>query len=129
MKNIRDLMRLRAANPLERWLLLVSTLVIMTASVLVYGRVDYKNTINVGGTASPWTTPEGANFSPAAILTLTFLAAVIGLSLFGVLREAFRQGHDVRRISQPSTSSPDSENEGWEEAPVKKEDEFSEPKT
>jgi hypothetical protein len=129
MKNPREFLHLNRKKSFQRLLLLASSLGIMGASVVAYGRVDYRNTINVGGTVSPWISPQGANLTPAAGVTLGFLAAVIGLSLFGVLREAFRHGNEARRTPKPSTSSAHSENEEWEEAPAKKEEEFSQSKT
>jgi hypothetical protein len=124
----RFFLKINLKKSTQRWILLVSSLVIMGASIFAYGRVDYRNTIDVGGTVSPWISPQGAGLTPAAGVTLGFLAAVIGLSLYGVLREAFRHSHDIR-TSHPILSSSNSENEGWEEAPAKKEEKLSESQT
>jgi hypothetical protein len=117
MKSFRDILDLRHKISLRFGLLLVSTLFISSATALVYDRVVYERPLNVGNAV---TTGSGST-----ILVLAVLALVIGLSIFGFLREARKH---VRNPSGGGGSLPTGlgssplEAEEWEESQRKDEE-------
>lgn len=92
MKAIRGGLDLRHRKSLRFGLLLLSTLFIVSASALVYAGIIYERALDVGTTsgANPGSgsTPAEISFTPATIMMIAVAAVVVGLSLFGVLREA-----------------------------------------
>jgi hypothetical protein len=128
MKSFRDIFDWRHKVPLRWGLLLLSTLFISSATALVYDRVVYERPLNVGNavtTGSGSTTSTGVSFSPPTILVLAVSALVIGLSIFGFLREARKH---VRNPSGGGGSLPTGlgssplEAEEWEESQRKDEE-------
>jgi len=114
MKQIRDILDKKSFR-LE--LLLVSTLVIISASAFVYAGMPYQRALNVGNSAGP-----DAIFTPAAIMILLVSMIVAGLSLFSFRREASKH---VSNAPPTGGSFPtvfkSSREEEWEEAPRKEE--------
>jgi hypothetical protein len=127
MKSFRDIFDLRHKKSFRLGLLLVSSVLIISATVLVYGRMVYEKPLNAGNAGSGSTAPTGISFSPATILILALSASVISLSLFGLLREVRKQ---IGKVSDTEESSPtvlDSVRVGEEaEEASGKEDELSE---
>jgi hypothetical protein len=128
MKSFRDIFDWRHKVPLRWGLLLLSALFIGSATALVYDRVVYERPLNVGNavtTGSGSTTSTGVSFSPPTILVFAVSALVIGLSIFGFLREARKH---VRNPSDGGGSLPTGlgssppADEEWEESPRKEEE-------
>lgn len=88
MKSFRDILDLRHKKSFRLGFLLVSSVLISSATVLVYGRMVYEKPLNAGNAGSGSIASTGISFSPATILILAMSAFVIGLSIFGLLREA-----------------------------------------
>lgn len=122
MKNIRHLLDLKHKKPLRLGLLLLSTLLIISASALVYASVIYEKALSVGDTSgvttgSGSTAPAEVSFTPASIMMLAVAALIVGLSIFGFLRQASRHlGTPHGRRPLPSMQGED-----WEESPTKEE--------
>ena len=100
MKNTRDISDLKHKKPLRLGLLLLSTVFIISASALVYARIIYEKALDVSNTngvttGSGSTASAGVSFTPAAIVMLAASALVIGLSMFGFLRAAFKHISNV----------------------------------
>jgi hypothetical protein len=130
LRNFRDVMNLEHKKSLRFALLLLSTLLIVTASALAYSRIVYEKALGVGNTGgattgSGTTAPTGTSFPLSTIAVLAFSALVISISLFAFLREASKH---VRKASigqglPPTGPGPTpSREEEWEEARPKKED-------
>ena len=125
MKNFRDVFDgMHKISP-RLGLLLLSALFISSATALVYDRMIYEKPLNVGNAVSGSTAPTGVNFLLATILILALLAFVVGLSIFGFLREARKHVRNPsgRQGSLPTSpgSTPPREEE-WEESPRKEEE-------
>src|SRR2546425_9314099 len=123
MKNIRDFLKdvsdLIDKKPFRLGLLLVSTLVIISASVFVYAGIPYQRSLNVGNSAGP-----EASFTPATIMILLASVIVAGLSLFSFRREASKHVSNTPRVGGSfPTVFESSREEEWEEAPRKEESE------
>ena len=137
MKSIRDLLGLldlKRRKSLRWGLLLLSTLLILTASALVYASMIYEKALRVDNTSGV-TTGSGStasaevSFTPAAVMTLAVAGLVIGLSMLGFVREAAKNiskapGGLVSSPTGPVSMSSVQEEE-WEESPAKDEDEES----
>jgi len=127
MKILRDILDLKHKKSLRLWLLLLSTLSILSASALAYARVVYERALNVGSiggvtTGSGSTTPAGVTPAPATILMLAALVFVIGLSVLGLLRKVSRRigkttGGPGSLPTNPVLTSPGEDE--WEESPTK----------
>jgi len=145
MKNSRGILDLKHKKSLRLGLLLVSTLLIIGASALVYARMIYEKALDVGNTGavttgSGSTGSAGAVFTPTAILMLVVAALIVGLSMFGFLRKASKHisnppgergsspasplsvSLEVPGISLPS-HLPSMQGEEWEGPPRKEEGE------
>jgi hypothetical protein len=145
MKNSRGILDLKHKKSLRLGLLLVSTLLIIGASALVYARMIYEKALDVGNTGavttgSGSTGSAGAVFTPTAIVMLVVAALIVGLSMFGFLRKTSKHISDplggggsspasplsvsleVPGISLPS-DLPSMQGEEWEESPAKEEGE------
>src|SRR5882762_10938511 len=87
MKNIRDFLKdvsdLIDKKPFRLGLLLLSTLVIISASVFVYAGMPYQRALNVGNSPG-----SEVSFTPATIMILLVSVIVAGLSMFTFRREA-----------------------------------------
>jgi len=123
MRNIRDFLKdvagLIDKKPFRLELLLVSTLVIISASVFVYAGIPYQRSLNVGNPAGP-----DASFTPATIMILLVSVIVSGLSLFSFRREASKHVSNAPHVggSFPSgTVFKSAREEEWEESPRKEE--------
>jgi len=131
MKNLRDLLDLKHKKTLRMGLLLLSTIIILSASALAYARVVYERALdvgNVGGvvTGSGSTTSAGINLLPATMAVLAVLAFVVGLSVFVLLRRMPRHIQKTPSERGSSSTSPESASpreEEWEESPRKREGE------
>jgi hypothetical protein len=132
---------LRHRKSLRFGLLLLSTLFIVSASALVYAGIIYERALDVGNTggASPGSgsTSAEVSFTPATIMMIAVVAVVIGLSVFGVLREASKRVSSApsRQESSPTgpvpippgmlgiglpLRQPSKPGEEWEESPKKR---------
>jgi hypothetical protein len=111
-------------------LLLLSSLLIVSASAFVYARVVYEKALSLSGsggvtTGTGTTAPTGVSSPLGIIAVLAFSALVISISLFAFLREASKH---VRKTSTGQGSPPtgpgptSSREEEWEEAQPKKEE-------
>ncbi len=124
MRNLCDFLDLEHKKSLRFGLLLLSTLLIVSASALVYARLVYEQALSVGNTGgvttgSGTTAPTGASFPLGMIAVLAFSALIISISLFAFLREASKH---LRKTSAGRGSSPTgpgptpSREDDWEEA-------------
>jgi hypothetical protein len=135
MKNVRDVLGLRHKKSLRLGLLFLSSLCIISASALVYARMIYERALYVGNTSG---VTGGSGLAVSAEVGFTVAALVVGLGMFGVLREASRRissGPGGRELSPtgPSPVSmspgvpgvglplhpPSTQGEEWEESPAK----------
>src|SRR2546425_1182745 len=130
MEKMRDILDLKHKKILRMGLLLLSSIIILSASALAYARVVYERALdvsNVGGvaTGSGSTTSAGINLLPATMAVLAVLAFVIGLSVFVLLRRMPRhiQKTPGRGSSSTSPESASPGEEEWEESPRKEEGE------
>ena len=119
MKNIRDILNLVDKKYFRRGLLLVSTLVIISASAFVYAGMPYQRALNVGNSPGP-----EVSFTPATIMILLVSVIVAGLSLFSFRREASKHvSNSPRAGGSFPTVFRSSREEEWEESPRKEESE------
>src|SRR5438445_13742821 len=99
MKNIRDFLKdvsdLIDKKPFRLGLLLVSTLVIISASVFVYAGIPYQRSLNVGNPAG-----REASVTPATIMILLVSVIVSGLSVLSFRREASKHGSNTHRVGR-----------------------------
>ena len=148
MKSIRDLLGLldlKRRKSLRWGLLLLSTLFILSASALVYAGMIYEKAlrvVNPGGvtTGSGSTASTAVSFTPVAVMMLAVAGLVIGLSMFGFLREASKHvsgapGGLGLSQTDPMSVSPGApavglplhlhsmQEDEWEESPTKDEGE------
>jgi|SRR5207245_1439512 len=132
--------QLRHKKALRIGILILTTLIIATASALVYASMIYEKMLDVGNTSgvtagSGSTASGGVSFTPVAMMTLT-VAGVVGISMFWFLRKASKSVNNTlgRRGSLPtgpiSTSLevpgigltlnlPSTKGEEWEESRTK----------
>jgi hypothetical protein len=105
MKGMKGLFDLGGKNVLRLGLLVFSTLLIVAGSVFFYDRLVYERALSVGGviTGSGSTTQTGLNPAPGTILILAVSAILISLSVFGLLREAFRGKRNRRALVKESS--------------------------
>jgi len=119
MKNIRDILGLMEKKSFRLELLLVSTLVIISASAFVYAGMPYQRALNVGNSAG-----SEVSFTPATIMILLVSVIVAGLSLFSFRREASKHVSNAPREGGSfPTEIKSSREEEWEESPRKEESE------
>ena len=122
-------------------LLLLSSLFIIGATALVYARLIYERALSVGGAggvvAGSGSTAVAGASSSAALVVLVISAVIIGLSVFGFLRERFARTSNAEPVSTVSEISADQESmspslplklhsapgEDWEESPRNEEEE------
>ncbi len=127
MKIIRDILDLRHKKSLRLGLLLLSTLFIISASALVYASMIYEKALDVGNTGGV-TTGSGStasaevSFTPATIMMLAVAGLVVGLGMFGFLREASKHIR-IAPGGRGSLHLPSMQGEEWEESPTKEEGE------
>src|SRR5712664_1595925 len=119
MKNIREILNLIDKKSFRLGLLLLSTLVIISASAFVYAGMPYQRALNVGNSAG-----SEVSFTPATIMILLVSVIVAGLSLFSFRREASKQVSNAPRAGGSfPTEIKSSREEEWEESPRKEESE------
>src|SRR5437016_12135227 len=119
MRNIRVILNLLDKKSFRLELLLVSTLVIISASAFVYAGMPYQRSLNVGNPAGP-----EAGFTPATIMILLVSVIVAGLSLFSFRREASKHVSNAPRVGGAFPSSAmfkSAREDEWEESPRKEE--------
>ena len=137
MKNIQNIIELGSKKTFKLGALLLSTLLIVGASVFVYTRVVYERALNVGGAG---TMSPAVNAAPETLLVLVVLAFVISLSMFGFLREFSKRQNKVTtaeplpRVPEPDTTKEEPATDlvlplqlppilrDWEEAPENEDD-------
>src|SRR6267143_2622875 len=93
MKNVRDILNLLNKKSFRLELLLVSTLVIISASVFVYAGMPYQRALNVGNSSG-----SEVSFTPATIMILLVSVIVAGLSLLSFRREASKHVSNAPRV-------------------------------
>src|SRR5207247_2921903 len=108
MENIRHILDLKHKKTLRLGVLLLSTLIILSASAFAYSRVVYERALNVGGvggvaTGSGSTTSAGVTLSPATVLILAVLVCVIGLAITVRFAKVSRR---IGKTSDGPESSP-----------------------
>ena len=131
MEKMRDILDLKYRKTLRMGLLLLSTIIILSASTLAYARVVYERALDVGNvsgvaTGSGSTTSVGINLELATMVVLAVLALVIGLSVFVLLRKMPKHIRKTPGERGSSSTSPESASPGeeeWEESPRKGEGE------
>ena len=131
MEKMRDILDLKHKKTLRMGLLLLSTIIILSASTLAYARVVYERALDVGNvsgvaTGSGSTTSVGINLELATMVVLAVLALVIGLSVFVLLRKMPKHIRKTPGERGSSSTSPESASPGeeeWEESPRKGEGE------
>jgi len=134
--------QLRHKKALRIGIVILTTLIIATASALVYASMIYEKALDVGNTGGV-TTGSGStasaevSFTPAAIVMLT-VAGVVGLSMFGFLRRASKRINNAPggRASSPMgpvsmslevpgiglpLNLPSTKREEWEESRTREE--------
>src|SRR2546426_4426087 len=119
MKNVRDILNLLDKKSFRLELLLVSTLVIISASAFVYAGIPYQRSLNVGNPAG-----SEASVTHATIMILLVSVIVSGLSLFSFRREASKHVSNAPHAggSFPSVAVfKSAREEEWEEFPRKEE--------
>ncbi len=129
--NMRDILDLKHKKTLRLGVLLLSTLIILSASALAYSRVVYERALNVGSvggvaTGSGSTTSAGVTLSPATVLILAVLVFVIGLSITVLLAKVSRRIGKTSDGPETSPTDPVSTSPGgeeWEESATKDEGE------
>ncbi len=128
---MRDILDLKHKKTLRLGVLLLSTLIILSASALAYSRVVYERALNVGSvggvaTGSGSTTSAGVTLSPATVLILAVLVFVIGLSITVLLAKVSRRIGKTSDGPETSPTDPVSTSPGgeeWEESATKDEGE------
>ena len=117
MRNIRVILNLVDKKSFRLEFLLVSTLVIISASAFVYAGMPYQKALNVGNSPG-----SEVSFTPATIMILLVSVIVAGLSLFSFRREASKLVRYAPRVGGSfPTVFKSSREEEWEEAPKKEE--------
>ena len=119
MKNIRVILNLVDKKSFRLGLLLLSTLVIISASAFVYAGMPYQRALNVDNS-----TGSEVIFTPTTIMILLVSVIVAGLSLFSFRREASKHVSNAPHVggSFPSgTVFKSAREEEWEESPRKEE--------
>src|SRR2546425_11468569 len=91
MKKIKDILGLMEKKSFRLGLLLLSTLVIISASAFVYAGMPYQRALNVGNSRG-----SEVSFTPATIMILLVSVIVAGLSLFSFRREASKRVNTPR---------------------------------
>ena len=133
-RDLLDILDLKHRKSLRWGLLALSTLFIISASALVYASMIYERALRVGGTTGVntglgSTASAEVSFTPTAVMLLAVAGLVIGLSMFGFLREAAKHISKAPGGLGSSPTGPVSmssaEEEEWEESPAKDEDEES----
>jgi hypothetical protein len=141
VKNLKEILDLRQKKALRIGILIFTTLIITTASALVYAGMIYERALDVGNTGgvttgSGSTGSAGLSFTPATILMLAVAALPVGLSMFGFLRKASKHASNPPGGGESSSTGPVSvslevpgislplhppsmQGEEWEESPTK----------
>ena len=121
MENIKHSLDKRLTKRLRLWILLFSTLVIITISILAYNRITYEFPLAVGNTGqsalgSP--TSAGVGIVIAMIVFASILGFGAALSIFGSVRKmSDRIGEIVARELSPKDSTSASQKEPeWEDS-------------
>ncbi len=132
---------LRDKKTLRIGILILTTLLITSASALVYASMVYEKALDVGNTSrvttgSGSTASAGVSLTPATIMMLAVTGLVVGLNMFGFLREASKHISNAPggRGSSPTgpvsmsvevpgiglpLPLPSMQVEEWEESPTK----------
>ena len=124
MKGVGDILDFRRRGFFRFGLLLLSSLLIASASVLAYGRLAYERVLTMGPTnGGGGSASGGVNLSPDTVWFLVVLTFIISLSVFVFLREVFKRttGRGAEESLQPGSLSIPAREEEWEESPRKEE--------
>ena len=145
IRGILGILDLKHKKSLRLGLLSLSTLFIISESALVYASMIYEKALSVGNTSgtitgSGSTASAEVSIAPVTIMILAVASLVIGLSMFGFIREASKHisnfpgglgssptgpvamSHGAPGIGLPSHLNSMQEDE-WEESPTKDEGE------
>jgi len=126
MESLKHLLDLKPNRRVRMSLLLASTLIIITTSLLAYGRITYEFTLAIGNTGQsalgpPTSAGVGIVFAMIAVAAILGFGAI--LSIFGSLRNMSKRITEivVREPSPKDSVLPSQEKAEWEEASTQRE--------
>jgi hypothetical protein len=125
MESIKHFPDLKAKRQVRLWILLISTLIIVTASLLAYNRITYEFPLAVGNTGQSALGPP-TSAGVGIVYAMIVVAAILGfgavLSIFGSLRNVSNRISNVVRESLPTNSDSGSKKKDeWEQVSTKNE--------
>ncbi len=126
MESLKHIQDLKPKRQVRLWLLLISTLAILTTSLLAYGRITYEIPLAVGNTGQSALGPA-TSAGVSTVFAMIVVAAILGfvtvLSIFGSLRNVSNRIREivVREPSPKDSVSPSQEKEEWEDSSTKRE--------
>jgi len=126
MESLKHVLDLKPNRRVRMSLLLASTLIIVTTSLLAYGRITYEFTLAIGNTGQsalgpPTSAGVGIVFAMIAVAAIMGFGAI--LSIFGSLRNMSKRITEivVREPSHKDSVLPSQEKAEWEEASTQRE--------
>ena len=126
MESLKHVLDLKRNRRVRMSLLLASTLIIITTSLLAYGRITYEFTLAIGNTGQsalgpPTSAGVGIVFAMIAVAAILGFGAI--LSIFGSLRNMSKRITEivVREPSPKDSVLPSQEKAEWEEASTQRE--------
>jgi hypothetical protein len=125
MESIKHIPDLKPKRQVRLWILLISTLIIVTASLLAYNRITYEFPLAVGNTGQSALGPP-TSAGVGIVYAMIVVAAILGfgavLSIFGSLRNVSNRISNVVRESLPTNSDSGSKKKDeWEQVSTKNE--------
>jgi len=121
MESLKHILDLRPNRQVRLSLLLASTLIVITTSLLAYGRITYEFSLAIGNTGQSALGPP-TSAGVGIVLAMIAVAAIMGfgaiLSIFGSLRNVSKRITEivVREPSAKDSVLPSHEKAEWEEA-------------
>lgn len=126
MESLKHLLDLKPNRRVRMSLLLASTLIIITTSLLAYGRITYEFTLAIGNTGQsalgpPTSAGVGIVFAMIAVAAILGFGAI--LSIFGSLHNMSKRITEivVREPSPKDSVLPSQEKAEWEEVSTQRE--------
>jgi hypothetical protein len=125
MESINHVLGLKSERQARLVVLLVSTSIIIIASLLAYNRITYEFPLAVGNTGQSALGPP-TSAGVGIVYAMIVVAAILGfgavLSIFGSLRNASKRISSVVRESLPTKPSSESkQKDEWEQVSTKNE--------
>ncbi len=121
MESLKHILDLRPNRQVRLSLLLASTLIVITTSLLAYGRITYEFSLAIGNAGQsalgpPTSAGVGIVFAMIAVAAIMGFGAI--LSIFGSLRNVSKRITEivVREPSPKDSVLPSHEKAEWEEA-------------